>query len=155
MKISMVSKDSFSVIGLLASGKAANAVEWIQSLWQQAFARRSEIEAHIRPDAWGLMSGPSSFLSQWGDKGQYLAGWELKSQPVAPKGWHIWQVPPHLFATVDCTLASYAQALEVLKAGYSQGGKYAQSGAIHEYYPSTFCDPATDTFHLCMMVTEL
>ena len=154
MEVSIVSKEAFSVIGLLASGKAVNAVEWIQPLWQQAFARRSEIEAHVRSDAWGLMSGPSAFLSPWEDEGQYLAGWEIESHAIAPEGWHIWQVPPQSFATIDCKLSTYAQAFEVLKVGYSMGGRYVQSGAIHEYYPPSFRDPATDTLQLCMMVAE-
>ena len=154
MSISIITKKAFSVIGISGEGDAANAVEWIQPLWAQAFEKRHEIQHRVKPEAWGLMSGCESFLSPWQEAGKYLAGWETTVETIDALGWDTWHVPDQCFATVKCTLGNYRETLELLVHTISRDQRYCQSGAIHEYYPAIFNNSDTDHLYLHMMIKE-
>jgi hypothetical protein len=75
MKVQIISKPVFSVIGIEGSGKADKGPSWIGPLWEQAHKRRAEIEHLLKPtgEAWGLMSATDEYLAAWKEEGKYLA----------------------------------------------------------------------------------
>lgn len=147
--LEFITRPAFAVLGLESAGPADRAPEWIAPLWQQAAARRSEIAALITGPAWGLMSAVDAWLQPWTDRGRYLAGWEIDPLLPAPNGWAVWQIPASTFARIPCTLATYGAALTRLREMLVVDPHHAQAGAVHEFYPFPFTNPAIDSFYLC------
>jgi len=155
MKVQIVSKPAFSVMGIEGSGRADEGPRWIGSLWEQAHRRRGEVEQFVEPSraAWGLMSAVDEFLAPWEEDGKYLAGWELKVDMEPPAGWKVWKVPAQTFAVVACTMATYGEAYVVAKQFLLKEG-YVQAGAMHEFYPAEFQDVKKDAFYLYVTIKK-
>jgi len=156
MKVQIISKPAFSVIGIEGSGKADEGPSWIGPLWEQAHKRRAEIEHLLKltGEAWGLMSATDEYLAAWKEEGKYLAGWEMKADVKPPAGWNVWKVPTQTYAVVACTMATYGEAYKyVVQQSLPKEG-YAQAGTTHEFYPKEFRDIKRDTFYLYITVKK-
>ena len=155
MKVQIISKPAFSVIGIEGSGKAGEGPGWIGPLWEQAHRRRGEVSHLLKSggEAWGLMSAVDVFLAPWKSEGKYLAGWELKADVKPPVGWKVWKVPAQIYAVVACTMATYGEAYAVVQQFLAKEG-YVQSGAMHEFYPAEFRDTKKDAIYLYVTVKK-
>ncbi|HUK81331.1 MAG TPA: GyrI-like domain-containing protein [Verrucomicrobiae bacterium] len=151
MDVDVVTKPPFAVIGIEGCGRADQGPRWIAPLWEKARSRRVEVEHLIIGEGWGLMSAVDRYLERWGDQGKYLAGWEASLEAQPPKGWIIWRVPKTTFAVVRCTVESYAAAWREFHEVFLRSGEYEPAGAVHEFYPKKFLNPATDL--LCLYFT--
>lgn len=147
-RVEFVTRAAFAVIGIEGSGPANRGPEWVGPLWQQAAARRSEIASLINGPAWGLMSAVDDWLQPWTDRGRYLAGWETDLRQPAPTGWTVWQIPAGSFAQVPTTVATYGAALARLRETLAADPRRFEPSAVHEFYPTPFANPATDSFYL-------
>lgn len=143
-----MTRSPFAVIGIEGHGATDHAPEWIRPLWEQAARRRPEVESQLCGPAWGLMSDLDDWLQPWTDRGRYLAGWEVDPCLPAPEGWTVWQIPSTTFAALECTLASYGTVLARLREALACHPTCRQAGAVHEFYPRPFHNPATDTLWL-------
>ena len=148
MKVEVITKPAFAVLGMEGSGPANRAPEWIRPLWEAARSRIEEIRDLIIGDCWGLMSAIDEPFGRWKEEGKYLAGWEVRLETQAPEGWTMWQVPQTTFATAACTMRTYGDAWQYFHDQFLQNEDYDQGGAVHEFYPPEFQDPEKDTFYL-------
>jgi len=154
MDIKFVTKPEFAVMGMEGSGPANQAAGWIKPLWAKASQHFGEIQEQVTGPAWGLMSAPDRFLQRWTERGRYLAGWEVSLGAKAVGPWAIWRVPATTYATVACTVKTYGEAMSYVENTLRNDGEYEAAGAIHEHYPNTCKDPATDSFYLYFTVKK-
>ena len=150
MKVQIITKPAFTVLGIEGHGDADKGPEWIKPLWNQAFNRFDEIKDLVKSDqeAWGLMSAIDEHLASWKAKGKYLAGWEVESGTKPPEGWISWDVPEQTYAVIACTMATYSGAFEFVVQQFLPKEGYEQAGAVHEFYPKEFQDIKKDTLYL-------
>ena len=151
MNVDVITKPAFAVIGIEGCGPANQGPRWIVPLWEKARSRRDDVAHLIIGDGWGLMSAADRYLERWDDQGKYLAGWEASLDAETPAGWTIWRVPESTFGVVRCTVESYGEAWREFHAEFLKSGEYEQAGAVHEFYPREFLNPATDS--LCLYFT--
>lgn len=154
MDIKFVTNPPFAVMGIEGSGLADQGASWIQPLWTEAFQQFGEIQEQVTGLAWGLMSAPDRFLERWTERGRYLAGWEVGLGANAVGQWKMWRVPEAIFAAVECTVKTYGEAMRYVETALVNEGEYEAAGAIHEHYPNTFKNPATDSFYLYFTVKK-
>ena len=148
MEFAVVSRQEFSVVGVEGEGLASEGMHWIPPLWREACRHYPDIAPSVAGACWGLMSAPERFLAPWNLRGRYLAGWEVRPRPAVGPGLAVWTVPAATYLTVECTMPSYAEAMELLLGrGLSEGG-FVRDGAIHEFYPPAHRNPATDPLFL-------
>jgi predicted transcriptional regulator YdeE len=115
MEVKFVTKPQFAVMGIEGSGPADQGVSWIKPLWAEASQRFGEIQEQVTGAAWGLMSAPDRFLERWTERGGYLAGWEVSLGAKAFGQWKIWRVPESAYATVECTVKTYGEAMRYVE----------------------------------------
>ncbi len=156
LKVQIILKPLFSVIGVEGCGKADEGPKWIGALWEQAHKRRAEIEHLLKStgEAWGLMSATDEHLGAWKEQGKYLAGWELKDNVKPPAGWSVWKMPKQTFAVVACTMATYGEAYRFVIQQFLPTKGYVVAGAAHEFYPREFQDIKKDTFSIYIAVKK-
>jgi predicted transcriptional regulator YdeE len=155
MNLDVVTTAPFAVIGIEGCGSADQAPRWIQPLWEKARQGRADVEHLIVGGGWGLMSAVEHYLERWTDRGKYLAGWEVNLETRAPEGWCIWRVPKSTFAIIRCTVESYGEAWREFHVNFLKSGEYEQAGAVHEFYPKEFLNPATDPLYLYFTVRKV
>ncbi|HTQ32495.1 MAG TPA: GyrI-like domain-containing protein [Opitutaceae bacterium] len=154
MSLKFIVKPSFAVMGIEGSGPAAESVSWIKPLWAEASRHFNEIRGEVVGPGWGLMSHPARFLDRWTDQGKYLAGWEVNQAAAARGRWSFWPVPAGIYAVIECTVKTYQEAMLLAEKSLQTDAHYEAAGAIHEHYPSTFKNPATDAFFLYVAVKK-
>lgn len=148
MKAQVVSRPSFSVLGIEGAGPSDKGHEWIRPLWDKAAGERNRIADFVTADGWGLMSAVDEPYGLWTDTGKYLAGWELRRRMAAPAGWTVWEVPAATFVAINCTLVTYREAWDFVVTQYLPTSKFERVGAFHEYYPPEFRSIDADSFSL-------
>lgn len=150
MKIEMLTKDAFAVIG--KEGSTSDGTGFIQKLWTEANAHFSEVAHLAKRDAlgnfagfWGAMSDFSRSFQPWEEgfsKGLYLAGVECANDAEAPAGWTKWEIPgyEYLRAEVesDCTFAGmlrYLSEHDLTLAGAVHDFTCPMTGKNYMYFP--------------------
>lgn len=147
-------KPSFTVIGM--EGSTLDGEGFIQTLWEQANSRFSEVASLAQRDstgglvaAWGAMTDFSRSFQPWENgftQGLYLAGVECIDGAQAPKGWTSWKVPAFRYLRLENDgNAAFARGLELLR---TQGIPLA--GAVQE-----MTDPQSGAAYLCFPVERL
>lgn len=141
MKVNIITKKSFSVIGKLGQGLASDSINWIQALWEDANNSFNEIGNLAKIDnkgnisgIWGIMSDVDENFVPWQEEGKYLAGCEVEYNAKAPKGWTKWIVPSYKYAVIKCTQNTYANTFNYMMEEYLPKEEYSLVGAIHEFY---------------------
>lgn len=141
MKVNIITKKSFSVIGKLGQGAAGESVKWIQALWEDANNSFNEIGNMAKVDnkgnisgVWGIMSDIEEKFERWEAEGKYLAGCEVENNSVAPKGWTKWVVPSYKYAVIKCNQNTYANTFNYMVEEYLPKQDYSIVGAVHEFY---------------------
>ncbi|WP_373233086.1 GyrI-like domain-containing protein [Cohnella sp.] len=141
MTVHIIEKDSFTVIGKLGHGFAAESQNWIPSLWQEANSKFGEIQQLAKTDIeghivgiWGAMSDLYENFERWDEQGKYLAGCEVVDNSTAPSGWTKWVIPSYKYAVIKCNQNTYQEKLKYMLEEYLPNNNFSIVGAIHEYY---------------------
>jgi len=145
---------AFACIGLQAEGSIDGSFEWVPKLWADLNRREGEIRNLERRGTWGLMSDPHLYLAPWGgQKGLYLASYEVP-QGTRPFGdWKVWDVPATLWMRIPCQIDRIGEALDHARRVLRTNLEWQWSGAVHESYPPGFSDPGKDDLHLMLALT--
>ena len=137
MKIEMLTKDPFTVIG--KEGSTLDGEGFIQKLWAEANAHFGEVAHLARRDAqgnfagfWGAMSDLSRTFQPWEDgfsKGLYLAGVECNDGAEAPAGWTKWEIPGYEYLRAEVEgETTFSDVLQYLREH-----DLTLAGAVHDY----------------------
>lgn len=158
MKVKVINKPSFCVIGKLGQGASDSGPEWIKPLWDEANGKFNEISNLAKLDEagklvgiWGIMSDVGERFKRWGLEGKYLAGCEVREDATAPEGWVLWRVPAQTYVVISCTRETYGEAFNYVLNEYLPEKGHDVIGAIHEYYPP---DMVQDGLELYFPVAE-
>lgn len=156
MKVQIVTKPAFAVLGIEGRGDADKGPEWIKPLWKKAFKRFDEIKDLVKSDqeAWGLMSATDEYLASWKKQGKYLAGWEIEHGTKPPEGWKTWDVPTQVYGVIACTMATYGEAFKFVVQQFLPKEGYEQVGATHEFYPKEFQGIEKGTLYLYIPIKK-
>ncbi|WP_020616363.1 GyrI-like domain-containing protein [Paenibacillus daejeonensis] len=143
MSVQIVDKISFTVIGKLGQGLAAEGPKWIPTLWQEAEHKFEEIQNLVKLDEegnpvglWGAMSDIAERFDRWTNQGKYLAGCEALDHCVAPPGWARWIIPSYKYAVIPCNQDTYQRQFNYMINEYLPSNGYSIVGAVHEHYKS-------------------
>ena len=146
-------KESFTVIGKLGQGLAAEGSMWIPVLWQEANYNFSEIQNLAKRDnegnlvgLWGAMSDINEGFERWNDQGKYLAGCEVLESCVAPEGWTKWIIPSYKYAIIYCNQKTYQEIFKYMVNEYLPSNGYSIVGAVHEYYKPIETDGSLELY---------
>ncbi len=138
MNTRFVYKDSFSVIGKMGQGPAANPGEWILPIWEDANAHFHEISPFVRHNAdgdiagvWGAMNDVDEQNKRWNDSGKYMAGCEAGADAQPPEGWTKWTVPAQTYLVAECTSDTYEEVFGKI----TNDENINIVGTVHERYP--------------------
>lgn len=142
MNTIFIFKDTFSVIGKMGMGSAKNPMEWIGGIWEKANADFAQIQSIAKYDAdgtlcglWGAMSDVNERFERWSDEGKYLAGCEVTSGAVPPKGFTKWTIPAQTYVAVKTDAASYTEVWNYIINEYLPQNNLTIVAAQHERYP--------------------
>lgn len=96
-----MTKDAFCVIGKV--GSTNDGPDFVQHLWQDANRHFCEVEHLAKRNGPGALAGVWGIMTDFGfrfepweedfSKGLYLAGIEVETEALPPKGWKKWIVP--------------------------------------------------------------
>jgi hypothetical protein len=144
---------AFACLGLEKEDLLASCREWVPSLWLE-FMRRSDELRHLEcRGVWGLMSDPDIFLAPWGGQnGRHLASWQVPVGTAPFADWKIWEISAQNWMRIPCLIGQIDEALEHARQHLDKNLEWRWEGAVHEFYPETFWNPATDTMHLMVGV---
>lgn len=146
---------AFACLGQEREDLLANCRQWVAQLWAQTMPRIPEVLPLGIKARWGLMSDPEIFLAPWGgDRGRYLAGWEVPVGTQSFGNWTVWEVPAMDWMRVPCRVDRIDLALENAHSILKLHPQWRWEGSVHELYPPGFCDPKTDHLHLMMGITS-
>ncbi|MFD0713033.1 GyrI-like domain-containing protein [Paenibacillus sp. GCM10027626] len=141
MKVTIEGKESFTVIGKLGQGLAAEGKDWIPALWQEANQNFDEIRTLAKTDdegniagIWGAMSDISESFQRWTEQGKYLAGCEVLDDAAAPAGWTKWVIPSYKYAIIGCNMDTYQERFHYMVNEYLPNKGHSIVGAVHEFY---------------------
>ena len=141
MKVEMITKASFSVIGKLGQGPSNEGFKWVPPLWQEANSNFNEISTLAKLDAdgnilgiWGAMSDVDEKFERWKEEGKYLAGCEVADTAIPPVNWTKWVIPSYKYAVVKCTEDTYGSAFNYMLNEYLPQNQYNLAGAVHEFF---------------------
>lgn len=145
----LIGLPAFSCIGLEKTGPSDGCHGWVPQLWTEFVKRSAEIKHLAREGVWGLMSDSETFLAPWtGPAGRYLAGTRV-ARGTQPFGdWKVWDVPGSCWMRIPLWMDQYDEALEHMRAFAHASPDWRREGALHEFYPDQFLDPARDLFYL-------
>ncbi|WDV46465.1 effector binding domain-containing protein [Clostridiaceae bacterium M8S5] len=142
MKVKIITKKSFKVLGKLGEGNSNEGFKWVPPLWEEANEHFNEIAYLAKRDAndnivgmWGAMSDVDESFNPWGSNGKYLAGCEVVEDAIVQDNWTLWQIPSYKYATIKCTQETYGNAFTYMSQQYLPDNNYTLAGAVHEYYP--------------------
>lgn len=138
MEPEIVSKPSFTAVGMLYHGKNEN--QEIAQMWGQFNPRMHEIQ-NITDGAFGVCGH-----TQDDGNFDYLAGFAVSSVENIPAGMTTWEVPAQKYAVFPCSLPTlhktYQYAFETWLP--ASGYKYT-AGPDFEYYDESFDSDAEDS----------
>jgi len=141
MKVEMITKASFSVIGKLGQGPSNEGFKWVPPLWQEANSNFNEISTLAKLDAdgnilgiWGAMSDVDEKFERWKEEGKYLAGCEVIDNAAPPANWVKWVIPSYKYAVIQCTEETYGTSFSYMLNEYLPQNHYNVEGAVHEFY---------------------
>jgi hypothetical protein len=137
-----IAKKAFCVIGKV--GSTDDGEGFIQKLWNEANSHFDEVAEFAKKDengnlcgVWGIMTDPKFSFQPWTEnftKGFYLAGVEVETDSVPPKGWKKWIVPGYEYLKVPMEgPETFRKTLDQMKADGLE-----LVGAVHD-----FTDPVT------------
>jgi len=146
MDVTLVEKQSFTVIGKLGQGFANEGIEWIPPLWQDANRNFDEIRELAKLDEtgslvgfWGAMSDVDETFERWNDQGKYLAGCEVVDNAVPPSNWTKWVIPSYRNAVVKCTQSTYGDIFNYMIQEYLPRHEFYDpketNGELELYFP--------------------
>jgi hypothetical protein len=140
---------AFACIGLEAEGTLHNCQEWLTPHWQACLRRASELDHLPCQGAWGLMRDDTVPNAPWGgERGRYLAGWQVP-QSTEPFGdWAVWEVPALHWMRIPCRVDQIGQALEYAHKTLHHHLEWCWEGSVHEFYPTDYHNPLTDELRL-------
>jgi len=140
---------AFTCIGLEAEGTLYNCQEWLPGHWMEFYHRTFELRHVERQGVWGLMSDSEIHLAPWGgQRGRYLASWQVPEGTEAFRDWKIWKIPALNWMRIPCKLDQIAQAIEYAREELRNHPEWRWEGSVHEFYPESFRFPATDSIFL-------
>jgi len=141
MKVDIINKESFSVIGKLGQGLSNEGFKWVAPLWQEANSNFNEISNLAKLDdtgsiigIWGAMSDIDEKFERWKEQGKYLAGCEVVDNAVPPTSWTKWVIPSYKYAVVKCTEDTFGTIFNYMIKEYLPQHEYTIVGAVHEFY---------------------
>ncbi len=141
MKVEIITKKSFSVIGKLGEGLSGEGAKWIQPLWHAANSKFNEIKQLAKVDEsgnpigfWGAMSDIAGKFQLWEEKGKYLAGCEVVDNALPPDNWTKWTIPSYKYLVVKCNVETYGAILHKIKTEFLPQNNYTLVGSVHEFY---------------------
>ena len=141
MRVDVIIKMSFAVIGKLGQGYSEKGVEWIPPLWKEANSNFAEISSLAKKDEnenlvgfWGAMSDTDDSFNRWSEQGKYLAGCEVVDKATPPENWTKWMIPSYKYLVVKCTQETYAKIFNDMIEQYFPDNNHQLVGAVHEYY---------------------
>jgi len=145
----LVGLPAFTCLGLERDGDVSTCHDWVPRLWVEFVRRSDEIRHRERSGVWGLMSDPDRFLQPWGEqRGRYLASCRVPRGTEPFGDWKVWDVPASCWMRIPLRMDQLDEALEHMRAFARASDEWRREGAIHEFYPDDFQDPATDTMFL-------
>lgn len=140
---------SFSCMGLEETGPLANPQSWVPALWGRFWRRHVEFGIQAPVVAWGLMSDVEVYLAPWGgERGRYLASIEVPNGTEPRGDLKVWQIPEMDWLRVSCRMDQIPEAIAMIKGMLRNHHEWRWGSAVHERYPVTFRDPATDHLDL-------
>lgn len=141
--------ETFTCLGLEEEGPLDQCSQWVPALWGRFRSRMKELRKIPCQGVWGLMSDSEIFLAPWGgERGRYLASWQVPNDTLAFADFRLWTIPARTWLAVDCKISTLDAALEHARSTLRHHLEWQWEGAVHEFYPANFCDPATDSFQL-------
>lgn len=153
MKIEIISKPAFSVIG--KEGSTKDGAGFIQKLWENANAGFGEIAPLVKTDEtgapigiWGAMTDFSHSFKPWENgfsEGKYLAGAEVYDDAEAPESWTKWTVPGFVYLRTENEENVFPEMLSHL----NENG-LSLAGAAHD-----FTDVKTGTNYMLFPIERL
>lgn len=141
MKVEVVVKKGFSVLGIEGRGLSSQGQQWVPPLWKEASSRFAEVENMVHKDEqgavfmWGAMTDVDDNFEPWKEEGKYLAGCEVDDHVSPPEGWTLWKIPGFKYIVVNCEQKTYGEVFSYMLKTYLPENKLQLSGAVHECYP--------------------
>jgi len=137
MKIEIVKKESFVVIGKEGSSKDGEG--FIQKLWKDASNHFDEVANLAKKKAngyyqgfWGAMSDYQRLFQPWENnfsEGLYCAGVECEDNVICPIGWVKWTIPSYEYYVVEVENENTFQTM----IDYLKSNNISLVGAVHDY----------------------
>ena len=157
MKIEIIEKNDFEVIGKVAMGKSEEHSKWVLPLWQTFNQNIKEIVNVIKIDnngllagLWGIMNDIDETFAPWSDMGKYMAGVEVKEGSLPPDGWIKWHINGGTFLKVKCNTSNYNEIFKKVINDYIPKHNYNIIGNVMEYYI-----PNSKDFYLFFRIENL
>lgn len=157
MKIEIVEKKDFEVIGKVAMGKSDEHSKWVLPLWKTFNDNIKEIVNVIKIDnngilagLWGIMNDIDETFSPWSDMGKYMAGVEVIEGANTPNGWIKWYIDGGKFLKVKCNIQNYNEIFKKIINDYIPKNGYTVIGNVMEYYI-----PNSKDFYLFFKIENL
>lgn len=155
MNIEKITKDAFCVIG--KAGSTNDGEGFVQRLWEDANSHFNEVSALAKKNEdgslmgiWGIMTNFSFEFKPWENDfstGLYLAGVEVKTDAVPPKGWKKWIVPGFEYLKVQVEgadtferMIAYMKEKEIELVGAVQDFTDPASGLNYMLFPIAWND---------------
>lgn len=139
----------FCCLGLEAEGALCESRAWIPALWGAFWRRRAEIGIEQQCAVWGLMSDAEVHLAPWGgERGRYFAGLQVPVGTEPSGDWKVWTIPAMTWMRIPCRMDRIPDCIEFAKGFQRNHPEFRWAGAVHEFYPANFRNPAMDELHL-------
>lgn len=158
MDVWVMEKPALYLVGKQGEGDAAQGAEWVPGLWREATADYAQVAKLVKTEngrpagVWGAMLAADRSFVPWGERGLYLAGYEVEADTKAPKGWKKWRLPACRYLVADCGAYGYGETLHLLRQVHLPMRGLALAGAVQEFYPA---DEKGQSMWLCCPVELL
>lgn len=150
----IVELPAFACLGLEAEGPLDNCAQWLPPLWKRFVGRTGELRRFPYQGVWGLMSDTKVQGAPWGgERGLYLAGWQVPPGTEAFGDWKVWEVRALTWMRIPCRVDQIPQALDHAREALRHHLEWCWEGSVHEFYPRAYHDPQTDDLHLMVGMT--
>lgn len=134
MEPKIVTREAFTVVGLLYHGKAQEGE--IPQLWRALGAREHEIRDVV---SYRVSYGLSANMDKETGEFDYLAAFEAKAGEDIPEGMVAWRVPGGTYAAFGCTLPTIADVFHHAHGTWMpQSGYVCGDGPEFEVYGEQF-----------------
>ena len=150
MEPKFVSKEAFTVVGLLYHGTNEN--NDIPAVWTKLMERGADLQAAGKTlDPYGVCKMPDEDGSF-----DYLAGFEIVGEFEAPEGMEVWNLPAKTYAVFTTTLPKVKETYEYIYHTWLPESGYQPADSFDfEYYDEHFNgqDP-TSIFYIYIPVVK-